>query len=85
VGWFSLRLDLDIGRSLSWLRLLGRGLFLTGLSWSWLFWLLVANKTFTYSLTAHAICLWFNHARGMALDANSERVADVESLLVGET
>jgi hypothetical protein len=46
--------------------------------------LLVANKSLALGLAAHAVGLGLDHARRVALDPDSERLAEIERLLVGQ-
>ena len=82
LGWRFLRGSLLLGGSL-----LGRSLFLGCsllLGRSLLFWLLVANQTLAIGLASYTIGLGVDDARGMALHTDSERVAEVQGLLVGQ-
>jgi hypothetical protein len=49
-----------------------------------LFGLHITDEPFALGLAADAVGLRFDDARGVALDPDSERVAEIERLLVGE-
>lgn len=70
------------GSSLLRRSLLGSSLLGWGLLGLW--WLLVADQTLTLSLATHTISLGLNHTRRVALDPNTQRVAEIQALFVGE-
>ena len=80
------------GSSLLRWGLFGSGLLRRGLFGSSLFgwgllglrWLLVADQTLALSLATHTISLGLNHTRRVALDPNTQRVAEIQALFVGE-
>ncbi|MFT7647564.1 MAG: hypothetical protein ACI8Y4_002314 [Candidatus Poriferisodalaceae bacterium] len=83
------RVGVSFGGLIVWLFLDASRLLLGGrllLRWSCrLFGLFVTNEPLALGLAAHTIGLWLNNTRRVALDANTQRVANVEGLLVGET
>lgn len=46
---------------------------------------MIADQPFALGTAPHPVCLGFHHTRRVALHPDSERVAEIERLLVGKT